>query len=77
MAVADAVVERVAAKAMEAAVARAKVAMVVDDIAWSRDMYRTWEVLRMQDQWRVTFTWRGRGFLLKAPEMARHHLRLA
>lgn len=56
---------------------RTTVAMVVDDIAWSRDMYRTWEVLRMQDQWRVTFTWRGRGFLLKAPEMARQHLRLA
>ena len=56
---------------------RTAVAMVVDDIAWSRDMYRAWEELRMQDGWRVTFTWRGRGFLLKAPEMARQHLRLA
>ena len=41
------------------------------------DMHRAWEELRMQDGWRVTFTWRGRGFLLKAPEMARQHLRLA
>ena len=56
---------------------RTAVAMVVDDIAWSRDMYRAWEELRMQDVWRVTLTWRGRGFLLKAPEMARQHLRLA
>ncbi len=56
---------------------RTAVAMVVDDIAWSRDMYRAWEVLRMQDEWRVTFTWRGRGFLLKAPNMARQHFNLS
>lgn len=61
----------------EALAPRTAVAMVVDDIAWSQDMYRAWEMLRMQDEWRVTFTWRGRGFLLKAPEMARQHLRLA
>ncbi|MGB2228746.1 MAG: hypothetical protein ACPHZB_04425, partial [Flavobacteriales bacterium] len=65
------------AVAVAAAAALAAVAMVVDDIAWSRDMYRAWEELRMQNHWRVTFTWRGRGFLLKAPEMARQHLRLA
>ena len=38
-------------------------------------MYHAWEVLRMRPV-AGDFTWRGRGFLLKAPEMARQHLHL-
>ena len=50
--------------------------IVLDDIAWSKGMHSAWTFLRKQPEWRVTFSWRGRGFLLKAPHMARQHFRL-
>jgi len=51
--------------------------LVVDDIAWSAGMNRAWQALQDDEVWRVSFTWRGRGFLLKAPHMARAEFRLA
>ena len=54
-----------------------KVALVVDDIAWSREMHRAWQFLQSQPVWRVSFSWRGRGFLLKAPHMSRQQWRLS
>jgi predicted O-methyltransferase YrrM len=50
--------------------------LVVDDIAWSPGMNRAWRALQGEEVWRVSFTWRGRGFLLKAPHMARERFRL-
>ena len=51
--------------------------LVVDDIAWSAGMFNAWTALKEDPTWRVSFTWRGRGFLLKAPHMERQHFRLA
>ncbi|MGB1384379.1 MAG: hypothetical protein ACPG66_00100 [Flavobacteriales bacterium] len=51
--------------------------LVVDDISWSAGMNRAWQSLQCDPVWRVSFTWRGRGFLLKAPHMARAQFRLA
>ena len=53
------------------------VCIVVDDIAWSPGMHCAWETLKQLPEWRVSFSWRGRGFLLKAPHMTPQHLRLA
>ena len=52
-------------------------AIVVDDIAWSGDMHRTWLELQDDPAWRVTFSWRGRGVLVKANHMSSEHYRLA
>lgn len=51
--------------------------LVIDDIAWSQGMHRAWRALQLRPEWRVSFSWRGRGFLLKAPHMKRQHFRLA
>ena len=51
--------------------------LVLDDIAWSAGMFNAWQALKEDPTWRVSFTWRGRGFLLKAPHMERQHFRLA
>ncbi len=51
--------------------------LVIDDIAWSPGMHRAWQALQVRPEWRVSFSWRGRGFLLKAPHMQRQHFRLA
>ena len=51
--------------------------LVIDDIAWSPGMHRAWQALQARSEWRVSFSWRGRGFLLKAPHMKRQHFRLA
>lgn len=51
--------------------------MVVDDIAWSAGMHRAWRTLQDRPEWRVSFSCRGRGFLLKAPHMERQQFRLA
>ena len=51
--------------------------LVIDDIAWSSGMHRAWQALQARPEWRVSFSWRGRGFLLKAPHMNRQHFRLA
>lgn len=51
--------------------------LVIDDIAWSHGMHRAWRELQSRPEWRVSFSWRGRGFLLKAPNMRRQHVRLA
>lgn len=51
--------------------------LVIDDIAWSRGMHRAWQTLQDDSTWRVSFSWRGRGFLLKAPHMERQRFRLA
>ncbi|MDG1674065.1 MAG: class I SAM-dependent methyltransferase [Flavobacteriales bacterium] len=53
-----------------------EVCLVVDDIAWSAGMHRAWRVLQSAPEWRVSFSWRGRGFLMKAPHMARQRFRL-
>jgi len=53
-----------------------EVCLVVDDIAWSAGMHRAWRALQSAPEWRVSFSWRGRGFLLKAPHMARQRFRL-
>ena len=53
-----------------------QVALVVDDIAWSAGMHRAWLALQDRRQWRVSFSWRGRGFLLKAPHMKQQRFRL-
>ena len=55
----------------------ALVAIVLDDIAWSSGMHRAWEKLKQRPEWRVTMSWRGRGFLIKAPHMASQHHALA
>lgn len=57
--------------------ARIRVALVVDDIAWSAGMHRAWLELRQWEEWRVSISWRGRGLLLRAPHMAEQHVRLA
>ena len=54
-----------------------EVCVVVDDIAWSPGMHRAWQTLRNREEWRVSFSWRGRGFLLKAPHMRPQHHALA
>ena len=51
--------------------------LVVDDICWSAGMHRAWRGLQDRPEWRVSFSWRGRGFLLKAPHMARQRFCLA
>jgi len=51
--------------------------LVIDDIAWSHGMHRAWRELQSRPEWRVSFSWRGRGFLLKAPHMRRQHVRMA
>jgi len=56
---------------------RIRLALVVDDIAWSSGMHRAWLELQEWEEWRVSFSWRGRGLLLRAPHMARQHVRLA
>ena len=33
-------------------------------------MHRAWEKLKQRPEWRVSMSWRGRGFLIKAPHMA-------
>lgn len=48
----------------------AEVAIVVDDIAWSPGMHRAWQALQHRPEWRVSFSWKGRGFLIKASHMA-------
>ena len=53
-----------------------EVCLVVDDIAWSAGMHRAWRALQNAPEWRVSFSWRGRGFLLKAPHMERQRFRL-
>ena len=53
-----------------------QVALVVDDIAWSAGMHCAWLALQDRRQWRVSFSWRGRGFLLKAPHMKQQRFRL-
>ena len=53
-----------------------EVCLVVDDITWSSGMHRAWLALQDEPEWRVSFSWRGRGFLLKAPHMARQRFRL-
>ena len=55
----------------------ADVAIVVDDIAWSPGMHRAWQMLGNREEWRVSFSWRGRGFLVKAPHMHPQHRTLA
>lgn len=54
-----------------------KTALVVDDIAWSPGMHRAWRALQQDVRWDVSFSWRGRGFLAKAPSMRRQKWRLA
>ena len=54
-----------------------EVAIVVDDIAWSPGMHRAWQALRNRPEWRLSFSWKGRGFLIKAPHMARQQHALA
>ena len=54
-----------------------KVGLVVDDICWSVGMHRAWRALQDRPEWRVSFSWRGRGFLLKAPHMERQRFCLA
>lgn len=54
-----------------------EVCLVVDDIAWSPGMHRAWLALQDRPEWRVSFSWRGRGFLLKAPQMSRQKFCLA
>ena len=61
----------------EALMPRIRLALVVDDIAWSPGMHRAWLELLQWDEWRVSLSWRGRGLLLRAPHMARQHVRLA
>jgi len=56
---------------------RVRTCLVVDDISWSPGMNRAWNALQDEPAWRVSFTWRGRGFLFKAPHMARERFRLA
>lgn len=56
---------------------RIRLALVVDDIAWSSGMHRAWLELREWEEWRVSLSWRGRGVLLRAPHMAEQHVRLA
>lgn len=52
-------------------------ALVVDDIAWSPGMHRAWRSLQQDVRWDLSFSWRGRGFLVKAPGMRRQKWRLA
>ena len=69
--------ERATMDLVNALKARVGTCLVVDDIAWSAGMNRAWQALQDDEVWRVSFTWRGRGFLLKAPHMARAQFRLA
>ena len=62
---------------VDALAPRVKHALVVDDIAWSRGMHEAWLAIQDSDDWRVSVAWRGRGILLKAPHMAKQHVRLA
>ena len=62
---------------VDALAARTKVGMIVDDVAWSSGMHRAWRSLQQRAEWRVSFSWRGRGFLVKAPHMERQAFRLA
>ena len=54
---------------VDALAQRTKVGMIVDDVAWSSGMHRAWRSLQQRKEWRVSFSWRGRGFLVKAPHM--------
>lgn len=51
--------------------------LVIDDISWSSGMHRAWRTLQERPEWRVSFSWRGRGFLLKAPHMERQRFQLS
>lgn len=51
--------------------------IVVDDIAWSFGMHRAWRALKQAPEWDCVFSWRGKGFLVKAPGMAFQEWRLA
>ena len=62
---------------IEALKSHVEVAVVLDDIAWSTGMHRAWKHLQDDPDWRVSFSWRGRGFLVKAPHMEPQRFRLA
>ena len=62
---------------IEALKCHVEVAVVLDDIAWSAGMHRAWKHLQDDPDWRVSFSWRGRGFLVKAPHMEPQRFRLA
>ena len=62
---------------VDALAQHASMGIVVDDIAWSPGMHRAWQTLQQRQEWPVSFSWRGRGFLMKAPHMAPQHHALA
>lgn len=62
---------------VDALASHAVVGVVLDDIAWSQGMHRAWQTLRSRPEWRVAFSWRGRGFLIKSPHLSRQQLSLA
>ena len=69
--------EEATSQLVDALAQRTKVGMIVDDVAWSSGMHRAWRSLQQREEWRVSFSWRGRGFLVKAPHMERQAFRLA
>lgn len=69
--------ESATSQLVDALAQRTKVGMIVDDVAWSSGMHRAWRSLQHREEWRVSFSWRGRGFLVKAPHMERQAFRLA
>ena len=62
--------ERATLDMVERLAEHADVAIVVDDIAWSPGMHRAWRALHRRPEWRVSFSWKGKGFLINAPHMA-------
>lgn len=69
--------ERATLNMVDRLASHARVCIVVDDIAWSPGMHRAWHALQKRPEWRVSFSWRGRGFLVNAPHMAPQHHALA
>jgi len=61
---------------LEALEPRIRLGVIVDDIAWTRDMHHAWEVAKNLPRWRVAMSWAGRGILLKGEHMSRQQVRL-
>lgn len=55
---------------------RVRVGVIVDDIAWTLDMHKAWEMAKNKPGWRVAISWAGRGILLKGEHMSSQHVRL-
>ena len=62
---------------VDALASHAVIGVVLDDITWSPGMHRAWNALRSRSEWRVAFSWRGRGFLIKSRHLSRQQLSLA